>query len=64
MPLCMEDKLFSLNEVKAALNTKGLQEKYGNMMNAEGLLVTRKINKNDGKKKKLGKDKFKSQNLK
>ena len=52
MPLCMEDKLFSLNEVKAALNTKGLQEKYGNMMNAEGLSVKGKFNKNDGKKKK------------
>ena len=51
--------------MKASLNTKGLQEKYGNMTNAEGLLlVKRNIDKNDEKKKKLGKDKFKSQNLK
>ena len=54
----------SLDGVKAALNTRGLQEKSGNMMNAEGLSVKGKINKNDGKKKKQKKDKSKSQNLK
>ncbi|KAH9793260.1 hypothetical protein KPL71_004466 [Citrus sinensis] len=54
----------SLDEVKAALNTRGLQEKSGNMMHAEGLSVKGKFNNNDGKKKKQKKDKSKSQNLK
>ncbi|KAH9647652.1 hypothetical protein KPL70_025267 [Citrus sinensis] len=54
----------SLDEVKAALNTRGLQEKSGNMMHAEGLSVKGKFNKNDGKKKKQKQDKSKSQNKK
>ena len=54
----------SLDEVKAALNTRGLQEKSENMMHAEGLSVKGKFNKNDGKKKKQKQDKSKSQNKK
>ncbi|KAH9698599.1 hypothetical protein KPL71_024065 [Citrus sinensis] len=54
----------SLDEVKAALNTRGLQEKSGNMMHAEGLSVKGKFNKNDGKKKKQKQEKSKSQNKK
>ncbi|KAH9716149.1 Integrase catalytic domain-containing protein [Citrus sinensis] len=54
----------SLDEVKAALNTRGLQEKSGNMMHAEGLSVKGKFNKNDGKKKKQKKEKSKAQNKK
>ena len=54
----------SLDEVKAALNNRGLQEKSGKMMHAEGLSVNGKFNKNDGKKKKQKQDKCKSQNKK
>ncbi|KAH9779137.1 Integrase catalytic domain-containing protein [Citrus sinensis] len=54
----------SLDEVKAALNIRGLQEKSGNMMHAEGLSVKGKFNKNDGKKKKQKQEKSKSQNKK
>ena len=42
----------SLDEVKAALNTRGLQEKSGNMNVGEVLAVKANTDKNDGKKKK------------
>lgn len=55
----------SLNEVKAALNTRGLQQKSGSMEIGEVLIVKGKSNKNDGKKKqKSDQNKIKSQNRK
>ena len=54
----------SLDEVKAALNTRGLQDKQVNRVHAEGLTVKGKIDKNDGKKKKQGKTKNKNKNMK
>ena len=44
----------SLDEVKATLNTKGLQEKSRNMNSSEVLDVKAKTDKYDGKKKKQG----------
>ncbi|KAH9650014.1 hypothetical protein KPL70_026198 [Citrus sinensis] len=54
----------SLDEVKAALNTRGLQEKQVNRVHGDGLTVKEKIDKTDGKKKKQGKTKIKNKNLK
>ncbi|KAH9767149.1 hypothetical protein KPL71_011170 [Citrus sinensis] len=54
----------SLDEVKAALNTRGLQEKQVNGVHGDGLTVKGKIDKTDGKKKKQGKTKNKNKNLK
>ncbi|KAH9650187.1 hypothetical protein KPL70_026271 [Citrus sinensis] len=54
----------SLDEVKAALNTRGLQEKQVNMESGEGLTVKGRNDKNVGKKKKQGKGKDKNKNLK
>ena len=47
----------SLDEVKAALNTRGLQEKSGNMNSGEVLAVKARTDKYDGKKKKQGNNK-------
>ena len=49
--MCRRQTL-SLDEVKAALNTRGLQEKSGSMNSGEVLPVKAKIDKNDRKKKK------------
>ncbi|KAH9781301.1 hypothetical protein KPL71_008412 [Citrus sinensis] len=54
----------SLDEVKAALNTRGLQEKSGNMNSGEVLTVKAKTDKYDGKKKKQGNNKQKTKNKK
>ena len=51
----------SLDEVKAALNTRGLQQKFGGMQNGEGLIAKGKASKGNGKKKqKQDKNKAKS----
>ncbi|KAH9649108.1 Integrase catalytic domain-containing protein [Citrus sinensis] len=52
----------SLDEVKAALNTRGLQEKSGNMNSGEVLAVKARTDKYDGKKKKQGNNKQKTKN--
>ncbi|KAH9647724.1 Integrase catalytic domain-containing protein [Citrus sinensis] len=54
----------SLDEVKAALNTRGLQEKSGNMSSGEVLAVKAKTDKYDGKKKKQGNNKQKTKSKK
>ena len=54
----------SLDEVNAALNTRGLQEKQVNMESGEGLTVRGRNDRNNGKKKKQGKGKNKNKNLK
>ena len=57
-------QFLSLDEVKVALNARGLQQKSGGMENGEGLIAKGKTSKNDGKKKqKQEKNKVKSQNL-
>ena len=51
----------SLDEVKAALNTRGLQQKSGGMENGECLIAKGKTSKSDRKKKqKQEKNKAKS----
>ena len=55
---------FSLDEVKVALNTRGLQEKQVNMESGEGLIMKVRNDRNDGKKKKQGKGKSKNKRLK
>ncbi|KAH9698871.1 Integrase catalytic domain-containing protein [Citrus sinensis] len=54
----------SLDEVKAALNTRGLQEKSGNMNSGEVLAVKARTDKYDGKKKKQGNNKQKTKGKK
>ena len=54
----------SLDEVKAALNTRSLQEKQVNMESGEGLTVRGKNDRNVGKKKRQGKGNDKNKNLK
>ena len=51
-------------EVKAAINTRGLQEKQVNEVHGEGLTMKGKIDKTDRKKKKQSKTKNKNKNLK
>ena len=54
----------SLDEVKAALNTRGLQEKSGNMNSGEVLTVKAKTDTYDGKKKKQRNNKQKTKSKK
>ncbi|KAH9801561.1 hypothetical protein KPL71_001082 [Citrus sinensis] len=54
----------SLDEVKAALNIRGLQEKSGNMNPGEVLVVKVRTDKYDGKKKKQGNNKQKTKGKK
>ncbi|KAH9763592.1 Integrase catalytic domain-containing protein [Citrus sinensis] len=54
----------SLDEVKAALNIRGLQEKSGNMNLGEVLVVKVRTDKYDGKKKKQGNNKQKTKGKK